>query len=212
MCQKQYTFTYAVKELLLYTLTCVATFCVLLLDVIWLSPQLSEYSITEIGQELILLIIAVTFFKLAWRYSEQRNTHLLIAGLFTCMLIRELDALFDHIIHGFWFYPAIIITLVIITITFIRCQKQTLFELSQYASQRQAQFMATGLICALVFSRLFGMGILWEHVLGENYVRVVKNIAEEGTEFFGYSLCFISTLLYRQTFLEMHSKNVVNKQ
>ena len=39
-----------------------------------------------------------------------------------------------------------------------------------------------------------GRGSFWTSVMGENYMRVVKNIVEEGTETLGYTLIFISAV------------------
>ncbi|MDX1556111.1 MAG: hypothetical protein R3212_08800, partial [Xanthomonadales bacterium] len=46
----------------------------------------------------------------------------------------------------------------------------------------------------LVFSRLFGRASFWQSVMGEDYLRVVKNIAEEGTELLGYGLIAIAAV------------------
>lgn len=207
MSPNPYTFLDAIKETFLYAFASTATLLVILLDIVWFDANLSEYSLTEIGQEIMLTVILFTFFKLAWQYSSQRNAHLLIAGFFSCMLIRELDALFDTLVHGFWLYPALMMALLTIALTFIRQPKRTLQELTHFVNHRQHQYMVAGLICVLVFSRLFGMGLLWNNVLGDHYLRVVKNIAEEGPEFFGYALCFIATLLYRRSFLHDQNEN-----
>ena len=46
----------------------------------------------------------------------------------------------------------------------------------------------------LAFSRLFGRGSFWEAVMGDSYMRLVKNIAEEGTELMGYALLVIAAV------------------
>jgi len=50
----------------------------------------------------------------------------------------------------------------------------------------------------LVFSRLYGMGSFWQHVMGEHYVRDVKNISEEGIELLCYSLIALSAVRTRR--------------
>jgi hypothetical protein len=41
-----------------------------------------------------------------------------------------------------------------------------------------------------------GMGKLWKLVMGERFIRVVKNVVEEGTELFGYSIIFLAAVEY----------------
>lgn len=53
---------------------------------------------------------------------------------------------------------------------------------------------------SLVFSRLFGMHGLWYAILDQSYVRVVKNVVEEGSESFGYMLCLIASVGYYCSF------------
>lgn len=48
--------------------------------------------------------------------------------------------------------------------------------------------LITGVMLLLVFSRLFGMGSFWHNIMGADYVREVKIIAEEGTELLAYCL------------------------
>jgi hypothetical protein len=48
----------------------------------------------------------------------------------------------------------------------------------------------------LVYSRLFGMGVLWEQAMGANYVRDVKSIAEESTELMAYAMIWLAALGY----------------
>ncbi|MGN2613391.1 hypothetical protein ACTFQ6_16755 [Aliivibrio fischeri] len=54
--------------------------------------------------------------------------------------------------------------------------------------------MSCALVVVLVFSRLVGMNHLWQILLQGDYIRTVKNLAEEGTELLGYSLLAYSAL------------------
>ena len=62
--------------------------------------------------------------------------------------------------------------------------------------------LISGLLAILVFSRLFGMQALWLAILDDGYVRVVKNVVEEGSESFGYMLCLTASIGYFCTFRE----------
>jgi hypothetical protein len=69
--------------------------------------------------------------------------------------------------------------------------KPSLIEFSHLAS---AGIFLSGFLVIMAFSRLIGRGSFWEAVMGDGYMRVVKNIAEEGTELMGYTLLLISAV------------------
>lgn len=56
--------------------------------------------------------------------------------------------------------------------------------------------MISGLLTILVFSRLFGTTMFWNLLLPNNYANIVKNIVQEGSEFFGYILCLFSSIYF----------------
>ncbi|WP_308561368.1 transporter [uncultured Klebsiella sp.] len=165
------------------------------LDVCWLQDKLGEVSVTEILQESILAVIVFIHFKLVKDSAHMRECHLLIGGFFLAMLIRELDGLFDLISHASWVWFALSTSVAIIAYT-ARNYRQALDDLARYPLMPYYGMMISGLLCILVFSRLFGMHLLWETVLREQYVRVVKNMVEEGAESFGYVLCLTSSIGY----------------
>lgn len=199
-------------EFIFYSMATIFTLITLMLDVIWLENNINESSMTEIEQELALFIITLIFLRLAYLYQNQRNVHILIAGFFACMLIREFDVFLDLISHGSWVYIASSVAIIAVIATF-RQPKLTMRQLAEYTRQPHYGFMMSGLICVLIFSRIFGMKLLWQNVLDDQYMRIVKNIAGEGLELFGYTLCFISTLLYRKYFIRsQQNQNEADKK
>ncbi len=187
----------AILEFLCYSIAIVATFSLPYIDIVHLKNYIEEISLTEIAQELIIVCIIYTFLRIAYHHSYVRYSSILIAGLFTCMLIRELDSILDSIFHGFWVYPAILVALIAIFYTFFKHPKDTINQLVAYSCHSTYGYMIAGLIAILIFSRLFGIKIIWQTLLDNNYNRIVKNVIEEGIELFGYSLCFVSTSIYR---------------
>ncbi|XXN63346.1 hypothetical protein ACRQ84_15525 [Enterobacter ludwigii] len=175
----------------------VLVFCMAMvyIDVNWMNDALHETSFTEITQELMLLLIATGFFFSAWQRPSQRSVLVLIGGFYSCMLIREMDFLFDFIKHGAWLWFALATTAASLAVA-LRQPRQILPGLVALVQHRSWQMMAAGLLAVLVFSRLFGMHQLWEHLMMDGYNRVVKNMAEEGSEMFGYSLCLIASARY----------------
>lgn len=165
------------------------------LDVHVLQDKLREVSVTEILQEIILGTIVFLHFRLVKASERMRECNLLIGAFFLAMLIRELDALFDFIAHGSWVWFALMVSIAAIAFAASRYRK-TVSQLSVYPQTPYYGMMISGLLCVLVFSRLFGMHSLWDSVLGDQYMRIVKNMVEEGAESFGYTLCLTSSIGY----------------
>lgn len=165
------------------------------LDVNLFNNGLSEISVTEIVQESLLAAIVGVHLWLARRSGAMRACNILIAGFFMSMLLRELDALFDMISHGSWVWFALGVAAVAVT-SVARHPARAVQQLVEYTRTPCWGIMLSGLLAVLVFSRLFGMGILWHNLLQDGYLRIVKNMVEEGTELFGYILCATATLVH----------------
>lgn len=164
-------------------------------DVVWMSDEVHEASFTEITQEILLAVITFLFLYHARGPIEQRPVRILVAGFFACMLIRELDFLFDKISHGCWFWFALAVTAASV-IAALRHPRFLISGLADFMRHPAWGMMIAGMLTILVFSRLFGMHELWQHLMPGDYNRIVKNMAEEGSELLGYTLCLFATLGY----------------
>ncbi|MCK1967664.1 hypothetical protein MT962_001476 [Franconibacter sp. IITDAS19] len=173
----------------------VITLSALYIDIAWLQDGIKEMSATEIVQELMLAATVMLFLSYGSRPGEIRQGAVLIAGFFGCMLIREMDFLFDQIRHGSWVWFALLTALLSIGYC-ARKPVDTVRQLARFMRHPAYGMMFSGLLCILVFSRLFGMHFLWQQLMQEGYDRLVKNMVEEGVEFFGYALCLSSTCWY----------------
>ena len=166
-----------------------------LIDICVLSDTMGEDSVVENIQSVLLGGTSALFIWNAVYHPAQRGFCLLVAGFFGSLLIRESDGLFDLIHHGFWVYPALLVAFSAIFAA--RHYAGTTYQaLSAFCQTRTFVLMAVGMGVVLVFSRLMGMGILWQALMEEGYVRTVKNVVEEGTELAGYSFSFVSALIY----------------
>jgi len=154
------------------------------LDYFWLENSLGEQSITELLQAVFLLFSVLCFYQLKLSNHLPRAT-ILVSGFFTVLLIREFDASFDLIVHGFWVYPALVITLS--SILYALQGNQLYEQMSRLLDDKNMQALITFIILLFVFSRLYGMGDFWKGVMGEQYVRDVKNISEETIELLFYA-------------------------
>ncbi|OED69767.1 hypothetical protein A143_06375 [Vibrio splendidus ZS-139] len=163
------------------------------IDFVLLNGNVGEISVTEMLQQLLLMVTSGSFAYLAREKSEVKHAALLISAFFAVMFIREMDFWFDKIVHGAWVYPAIFLAGSAIFYA-IRNGKRTIDQLALILASPHMNLLVTGLMILLVFSRLFGMGSFWHNVMGDDYVRVVKNIAEEGTELLAYCLIAFASL------------------
>ncbi|MGO2509694.1 MAG: hypothetical protein ACTH6Y_11920 [Vibrio hibernica] len=182
------------RFLVLSVLVSLPVMCVRI-DMFYLHNGLSEISLTELLQETILFISVCLFGYIAKKEPATRHAYVLVTGFFACLLIREFDEFLDLIFHGFWVIPALIVAVTAICYAWSDKQK-TLDGLCAHILDRNSVAMTVGLCILLVFSRIFGMGSLWDGLMGDASVRAVKIVAEEGTEVLGYVIMFYSALCY----------------
>ncbi|MDW6005541.1 hypothetical protein [Vibrio mangrovi] len=167
-------------------------------DYLYGDHYISEKSVTEYVQQILLGIAVVAFYRIKVGHEALRHAAILISGFFMVLFIRELDFLFDHVWHGFWIYPALLVTLAALAYAF-RGRDQILHEFAEILSVPNMRLLVCSVMILISFSRLFGMGSFWHMVMHEYYIRDVKNIAEEGIELLCYALISysaVSTQLY----------------
>jgi len=181
-----------VLPFILISLLSAGVITVINIDYFFLENNLSEQSLTEVLQQLLLLASVAIFSWSAYKEEESRTFFILVAGFLGCMFLRELDYYFDMIVHGFWFYPTLLLAISVI----IYSIKNDEFLLSSVRSfsQTKAYFnILMGLVIIMIFSRLFGSGTLWKEVMNEDYHHIYKTIIQEGLELFGYMFLFIGS-------------------
>lgn len=164
-------------------------------EVRYISGVAGENTIIEYLQEAYIFISGSLFFVVAIKHKNKRGFSFLVSAFFYIMFIRELDGLLDQISHGFWKYPAWLLTIVVFIYTFFNL-KTTVEPLNRYINHKSFGLMLAGIATLLVFARLYGMGELWQGIMHENYIRPVKNLAEEGVELMAYSLIVFASAWY----------------
>ncbi|PSW21228.1 hypothetical protein C9I98_04555 [Photobacterium sanctipauli] len=149
----------------------------------------------ELLQESYLLISATVFYLIGARDQSQRPFAFLVAAFFSVMLIRELDEVLDYIAHGFWKYPAWAVAVVAICYATSNLNK-TLTSLNAYFQHRSFGIMLMSVASLLVFSRIFGMNVLWSSLMPGGNHGMVKTFVEEGSELLSYSCLVFASLWY----------------
>lgn len=155
----------------------------------------AESSLIELSQLALLGITVGAFHFIAQTNAKLRSAAKLISAFFLCLMIRELDAMFDLIAHGFWKYPALTVAGIAIYQA-LKDRKEAYQSLLAVVNARNFNPLILGMALLLVFSRLYGMGDLWESAMGVHFVRDVKDLAEEGTELLAYSVICLSSIGY----------------
>ncbi|UTZ43890.1 hypothetical protein [Vibrio campbellii] len=166
-------------------------------DYVLLGSTLGETSVTETLQLIMLAVASWSFFRVSRQESHVSHAAILISGFFAVLMIREMDYWFDMIHHGSWVFPALAITALACAKGY-RGGKGTVNEMAIILQSPYMKLLIGSVILLLVFSRLYGMGSFWQHVMGEHYVRDVKNISEEGIELLCYSLIALSAVRIRR--------------
>lgn len=158
------------------------------------ASEYSESSLTERLQSLSALLSSVVFLVAARFSTVLKPAAVMLAALTGMMFIREADFFLDnHVFDGAW--QVLVMAVLAITVVYLWRQPRPIDDsIEAYAHQSGAGVLLSGILVTFVFSRLFGRASFWEAVMGEGYLRVVKNIAEEGTELLGYGLIVIAAV------------------
>ena len=189
---------YAVGEFFILTFLALLPVLSVYTDVVILGNNVGEISVTEITQETLLLFTAIIFWYGAWKKPNIRGFLVLVAGFFSCLFIREMDAFLDEIWHGFWFWPALIMAMVSIGYARFAAKNTNLKPLIDFINTKPYFLILIGLIILLMLSRTFGSGnLLWHDLLPEGNSSLVKTVVQEGLELLGYGFIFYGALDFR---------------
>ncbi|MDX1380531.1 MAG: hypothetical protein R3233_05395 [Xanthomonadales bacterium] len=153
----------------------------------------SEFGYTEWAQTAILVMVVGLLAWRAVRHAPVRELAVCMALFFGILLIRENDQTFELFLpHGSWKFFAAVVFLALITY-FARHRTVVLGQLRAFAQSVSFGVMLCGFV-VLVFSRLFGRTHYWQEVMEDNYIRLVKNAAQEGVELLAQGLFLIAVV------------------
>ena len=164
------------------------------MDILALGNGLRETSITEFVQEALVTLTSATFFLVARRNPELRQGAILMGAFFLCLALREMDFLFDKIFHGAWKWLVLPIVATCAW-TAWRNPRQSWAGIVHMLSGSAGTLLLAGTVLLVIYSRLIGMGALWESLLSDGYVRTAKNFVEEGSELMAYGVITVAALV-----------------
>ena len=160
-----------------------------------LTHKYGEYSYTEWGQVIFLIMIISMFIWSAKLDKNNQAASIVVAGFFTMALIREFDMHLDFVFDGLWQILALLTLL--ITLWLVYKRKAFFRDSINYFFRTTAfGFITAGFLTTFVFSRLYGRKEFWRQVMEDGYMRTVKNASEESIELLGYTIIFFGAIEY----------------
>ncbi len=160
------------------------------------SESFDQASFREGGVvERTQFVIAAASALLAWCGAcvpRRRDRAFLVAlgAVIAVAACRELDSWFKALPLLHWSYPATVCWAVVV-LAFWRGGAKA--AAMRWLATSGGAICWAGFICVVVLAQLFGQVELWQGVMGNAYERVVKIVAEESIELFGYALVLLGT-------------------
>lgn len=154
-----------------------------------------ENSYTEWMQVTVLFIIILFLIGTGISNSSKRSVTLAMGGFFLMAFIREFDMYLDLIFDGLWQILAYSVLAITVYLLYKRWGdfKNTL---SKFFETRSFGLVMAGFLTTFIFSRLYGRSEIWQNLMGNDYIRAVKNISEESVELLGYFLILFGVIEY----------------
>ncbi|MGO3408021.1 MAG: hypothetical protein ACTIMS_12195 [Marinomonas sp.] len=154
----------------------------------------SEHTLTEHMQDVMTFLSCMLFLYASRIDPKLKIAGTLLAALLAMMFVRESDALLDQYVYdGAW--QTIVCFILVSVFVFLWGKFSTIYaSLKAYSETACYGTCLSGVVIVLAFSRMMGRNSFWTSVMGDDYMRVVKDIVEEGTETLGYTLILISAI------------------
>jgi hypothetical protein len=156
----------------------------------------SEYSVVELVQVLILVICGALMWWVSQHLQAQRPLAALFGGMSLIFLVRELHWYLDtYVVDNLWQVLVGIPGAFLIVYTY-RHRRRMQIALARIWPSPGLTLIYAGAIVMFAYSLLIGHEPLWQAIMGDSYVRVVKLAVEEFIELIAYFLWLIGTIEY----------------
>ena len=189
----------AIAKIIIYGGLVAGINLIILADAYWPlienTKKFTEISYTEFTQEIFLFLTAITFWGTGTQTTPKRSFALLLSGFAALALCREFDFYFDCMWKGCWEIPAVVVTFSFGYLVY-RYKDNFICDMTEFIKRPEFGILLCGFLTVFVFSRLFGMSLLWKAVMTKGYMGCVKNAAEEGVELLGYLFITIASIKY----------------
>jgi len=158
------------------------------------AAEYSEQTLTEHMQDFMSFFSCILFLYAARLDKKLNIAATLLGALSAMMFVRESDSLLDsYVFDGAW--QTIVSVIFVCVVIYLWGRFSSIYaSLKEYSQQPSFGTFLAGFVTIMAFSRLMGRGSFWQAVMGDTYMRLVKNIVEEGIETLGYTLILISAI------------------
>ncbi|MGO3739428.1 MAG: hypothetical protein ACTJGG_08170 [Marinomonas foliarum] len=158
------------------------------------AAEYSERTLTEHMQDFMSFFSCILFLYAARLDKKLNIAATLLGALSAMMFVRESDSLLDsYVFDGAW--QTIVSVIFVCVVIYLWGRFSSIYaSLKEYSQQPSFGTFLAGFVTIMAFSRLMGRGSFWQAVMGDSYMRLVKNIVEEGIETLGYTLILISAI------------------
>ena len=150
-----------------------------------------ETSLIEITQEILLLLMVGISFFCARRYTSYHRFNMLLGVVAFVSLIREFNNFLGEHLFSYAWSILVLIVLLPAAYYFLRNYQGLLRETERIAGTYAFGVLLSGGLVLHVFSRLYGLSIVWMDVMGDAYQRKIARISEESIELLAYAIVFV---------------------
>jgi hypothetical protein len=160
----------------------------------WLVEVGPETGPVEYAHQLLCATAAILLASSAASRRDLRDVLILAGCMATLGVVRETDALLDHVaFKGAYKVPAALIGALALGVVW-RARSRIVEQALRFATEPGFLFLVVGGVIVLVYAQIIGQKELWQAVMGDAYMRPVKDAAEELQELVGYALIFVGAL------------------
>jgi len=153
--------------------------------------QSAEESYTEMGQELLLLLMVIIGSLTAKKFKQYRIFILFLVAFSAVFFIREFNNyLSDNFFDGAWQTAALAVLLPSVYFLF-KNRNQLKNEALELKESAPFALIMMGGLQLIVFSRIYGNKQIWKDFMGEQYIRLIKEVSEESIELMAYAVIFV---------------------
>lgn len=176
------------------------------------SIKFSETSYTEYAQEFSLLLTTILFFLCGRLFPNQAVVGYLFGGFFGMAYIREFNTFLDtNVADGTW--QALAYSLAALTVFLVYRRRKFFWQqLALFIESMPFGIVILGMLVVFIFSRLYGLHIIWQMTLEENYKYVITRASEESIELLGYAIILIGALEYAFYLKSSRNKRIQNNE